>query len=109
MNSKYFRLETVGVILCSVIMGIANMVIILQSIEAVLNNTVWNRQRIFVFILILDSSGYESNHSYNSSHGMQHKGSSNDYMFQERNCFFKGKQISYIIKNEGYGRFLQWI
>ncbi|GMR48228.1 hypothetical protein PMAYCL1PPCAC_18423, partial [Pristionchus mayeri] len=47
------RLETVGVILCSVIMGIANMVIILQSIEAVLNDTIHPDMNLITLIILL--------------------------------------------------------
>ncbi|GMS93317.1 hypothetical protein PENTCL1PPCAC_15492 [Pristionchus entomophagus] len=47
------RLETVGVILCSVIMSISNLVIILHSINAIMNDTIEVDMNLVTLIILL--------------------------------------------------------
>ncbi|GMS82571.1 hypothetical protein PENTCL1PPCAC_4746, partial [Pristionchus entomophagus] len=47
------RLETVGVILCSIIMGITNIVVILHSINAILNDKIDVNMNLVTLIILL--------------------------------------------------------
>ncbi|GMS82572.1 hypothetical protein PENTCL1PPCAC_4747, partial [Pristionchus entomophagus] len=53
------RLETVGVILCSVIMGVTNIVVILHSINAIVNDKIDVDMNLVTLIILLASMAME--------------------------------------------------